>query len=107
LEPTDLPANTIPVAAIKRLAAVKGKGYRVGEDAVTLIDAATVEWIKKLAEESYVFAIHAERRTLKAVDVIPVLEKMGMKIPKIEVPPKQKAAKKIADAKKAEAKKTN
>jgi len=94
--------TNLPLAAIKRLAAVKGKGYRVGEDAVVLISAACEDWIKKLAEESYVFAIHAERRTLKAGDVIPVLEKMGMKIPKIEAPPKSKQTK---AAKKPEIKK--
>jgi len=80
----------LPLAAIKRLASVKGKGYRVGEDAVALIDKAATEWIKKLAEESFIFAIHAERRTLKAVDVIPVLEKMGLKIPTRISPPRPK-----------------
>jgi histone H3/H4 len=96
--------TNLPLAAIKRLAAVKGKGYRVGEDAVALISAACEDWIKKLAEESYVFAIHAERRTLKATDVIPVLEKMGMKIPKVEITPKSKQAK-AAKPKKVEVKK--
>ena len=82
----------LPLAAIKRIASVKGKGYRVGEDAVELIDKAASEWIKNLAEESFIFAIHAQRRTLKAVDVIPVLEKMGMKIPATPTPPKPKPA---------------
>lgn len=78
----------LPLAAIKRLASVKGKGFRVGEDAVAIIDKAATEWIKNLAKESFVFAIHAQRSTLKAVDVIPVLEKMGLKIPSGIVPPK-------------------
>jgi len=75
--------TNLPLAAIKRLASVKGKGFRVGEDAVALIDKAASEWIKNLAEESFIFAIHAQRTTLKAVDVIPVLEKMGIKVPAI------------------------
>jgi histone H3/H4 len=80
----------LPLAAIKRLASVKGKGFRVGEDAVAIIDKAASEWIKNLAEESFIFAIHAQRTTLKAVDVIPVLEKMGLKIPTISTPPRPK-----------------
>jgi histone H3/H4 len=80
----------LPLAAIKRLASVKGKGFRVGEDAVSLIDKAACEWIKNLAGESFIFAIHAQRSTLKAVDVIPVLEKMGMKIPAVQTPPRPK-----------------
>jgi histone H3/H4 len=91
----------LPLAAIKRLASVKGKGFRVGEDAVAIIDKAATEWIKNLAEESFVFAIHAQRSTLKAVDVIPVLEKMGLKIPTTITPPKPKPVPaKLADKKK-------
>jgi histone H3/H4 len=93
--------TNLPLAAIKRLASVKGKGYRVGEDAVALIDQAASEWIKKLAEESFIFAIHAQRTTLKAVDVIPVLEKMGMKIPVAPAPKPKTAAQKTAGKKKA------
>jgi histone H3/H4 len=85
--------NSLPLAAIKRLASVKGEKYRVGEDAVDIIDKAASDWIRKLSEESFIFAIHAGRRTLKAVDVIPVLEKMGMKIPvTVQSPPKPKPA---------------
>jgi len=73
--------TNLPLVAIKRIASVKGKEYRVGEDAVALIDLAATEFIKNIANEGFIFAIHAQRRTLKAVDVIPVLEKMGMKIP--------------------------
>jgi histone H3/H4 len=91
----------LPLAAIKRLSSVKGKGFRVGEDAVAIIDKAATEWIKNLAEESFVFAIHAQRSTLKAVDVIPVLEKMGLKIPTTIAPPKPKPVPaKLADKKK-------
>lgn len=73
--------TNLPLAAIKRIAAVKGKEYRVGEDAVEIIDIAATEWIKKLAEEGYIFATHAQRRTLKAADIMPVLERMGIKLP--------------------------
>ena len=93
--------TNLPLAAIKRLASVKGKGYRVGEDAVALIDQAASEWIKKVAEESFIFAIHAQRTTLKAVDVIPVLEKMGIKIPVVPVQKSKSAAQKTAGKKKA------
>jgi histone H3/H4 len=93
--------TNLPLAAIKRLASVKGKGYRVGEDAVALIDQAASEWIKKVAEESFIFAIHAQRTTLKAVDVIPVLEKMGIKIPVVPVQKPKTAAQKTAGKKKA------
>jgi histone H3/H4 len=82
----------LPLAAVKRLASVKGKGFRVGEDAVALIDAAAAAWIRKLAEESFVFAVHAQRSTLKAVDVVPVLEKMGMKVPTVTSPSRPKPA---------------
>jgi len=71
----------LPLAAIKRLASVKGKEFRVGEDAVELIGKAAEIWVKQLANESFIFAIHAQRRTLKAVDVAAILDKMGMKIP--------------------------
>ena len=71
----------LPLAAIKRLASVKGKGFRVGEDAVELIGKATEIWVQKLAEGGFIFAIHAGRRTLKAVDVMAVLDKSDIKIP--------------------------
>ena len=71
--------NKLSLAAIKRIAAVKGKEYRVGEDAVNVIEAATQEWIKKLAEEGYIFTVHDGRKTLKAEDILPVLEKLGIK----------------------------
>lgn len=92
--------TNLPLAAIKRLASVKGKGYRVGEDAVALIDKAASEWIKTLAEESFIFAIHAQRTTLKAVDVIPVLEKMDMKIPVVPEKKPKPISQKIAAKKK-------
>ena len=86
--------TNLPLAAIKRIASVKGKEYRVGEDAVAIIDLAATEFIKNIAKEGFIFATHAQRRTLKAVDVIPVLEKMGIKIPnttpKPNHPPKKK-----------------
>ncbi len=71
----------LPLAAIKRLASVKGKGFRVGEDAVELIQKATEVWVTQLADEGFVFAIHAGRRTLKSVDIAAILDKIGLKIP--------------------------
>jgi histone H3/H4 len=88
--------TTLPLAAIKRIAAVRGDKYRVGEDAVTLIDAAATEWIRGLATEAYIFTVHAGRTTLKASDIIPILEKRGMKIPVVSAQKPKPSAQKTA-----------
>jgi histone H3/H4 len=80
----------LPLAAIKRIASVRGPQFRVGEDAVALINRAATVWIQNLAEEAFVFTTHAQRSTLKATDVLVVLEKRGIKIPTISTPPRPK-----------------